>query len=100
MGKFSRDKGLRMEREIVHAFQEAGLHCERVPLSGAAGGKFAGDISFAARSRDWTAEVKARADGFAKIYDWLGSNDALFIRRDRDRWLAVVPLSTLIEVLK
>jgi len=100
MGKKSRDKGLRMEREIVHLLQEAGIGAERVPLSGAAGGSYTGDVSLPVRGRDWLGEVKARATGFSQIYKWLGTNDALFIRRDRDRWLIVLPVDRFLEALK
>ena len=34
----------RVERSIVAALQRAGFAAERVPLSGAAGGRFAGDV--------------------------------------------------------
>ncbi len=36
MGKPSRDKGARRERQLVLLHTEAGIHAERVPLSGAA----------------------------------------------------------------
>lgn len=152
-GRFSRNKGLRMERELVNLFLDAGISAERVPLSGAAGGSFSGDISFAAvPGKDWVGEVKARATGFARLYKlldtnstahltddlgapvavlcslihffavrsevvgalageiktqmptqitgWLGSNDALFLRRDRSPWLCVVPLDRWQELQK
>ena len=44
-GKSSRDKGLRVEREIVNALRELGVDAERVPLSGSAGGSFSGDFN-------------------------------------------------------
>jgi hypothetical protein len=59
-GRRSRDKGARTERVIV---------C--VPLSGAVGGRFAGDVVVSVQGRDLTAEVKARADGFRELYGWL-----------------------------
>jgi Holliday junction resolvase len=34
MGKKSRDKGSRIEREVVHTMQDEGFAAERVPLSG------------------------------------------------------------------
>ena len=99
-GKRSRDKGMRMEREVVNALLEAGISAERVPLSGAAGGSYTGDLTFAALGEDWTGEVKSRASGFSQLYDWLGSNDALFVRRDRDRWLVVIPFDRLERLLR
>jgi len=44
MGKFSRDKGARGEREIVGRHLALGIRAERVPLSGAGGGSFRGDV--------------------------------------------------------
>lgn len=81
MGKAQRDKGQRIEREIVHLHQDAGIPAERVPLSGAAGGSFTGDLLIADTLR---AEVKARAGGggFKTLERWLGKNDLLFLRKD------------------
>ena len=47
-GRRSRSKGARTERSIVNALQSHGIAAVRVPLSGAAGGRFAGDIVSAA----------------------------------------------------
>jgi Holliday junction resolvase len=44
-GRASRDKGNRTERAIVRLLQERGFAAERVPLSGAARGRFGGDVS-------------------------------------------------------
>ena len=44
-GRASRDKGNRTERAIVRLPQERGRAAERVPLSGAAHGRFGGDVS-------------------------------------------------------
>lgn len=43
-GRRSRDKGNRAERAVVRFLQDRGFAAERIPLSGSAGGKFAGDI--------------------------------------------------------
>lgn len=98
MGKFSRDKGARKEREVVNTYRSKGYKAERVPLSGAAGGSFAGDILVYANVKTvpsiqtMTVEVKHRADGFKQIYNWLGDNDALVIGADRQPQLLVIPL--------
>lgn len=57
MGAASRRKGGRIERELVRLHAETGVHAERVPLSGAAGGSFGGDIRVDGVG---TREVKAR----------------------------------------
>jgi Holliday junction resolvase len=48
-GRRSRSKGARTERGIVKVLQANGIAAVRMPLSGAAGGRFAGD------NRCWAA---------------------------------------------
>ena len=43
-GRRSRSKGARTERGIVNALKASGIAAVRVPLSGAVGGRFGGDI--------------------------------------------------------
>ena len=85
MGKASRDKGARAEREIAKL-----LGGERVPLSGAAGGSYTGDVIAPHLGR---GEVKIRARGFKQLYGWLDGNDFLAIRADRKDWLVIMPLA-------
>lgn len=100
MGKPSRDKGQREERSIVHAFQEAGIGAERIPLSGAAGGKFVGDVSIPVQGQDWVFEAKVRADGFRQLYSWLAEHKGLFIRADRRERLVVLRESDFIKLAR
>jgi hypothetical protein len=88
MGKKSRDKGYRLEHELVLKLNEMGFKAERVPLSGGAGGSFTGDLIINGKK----AEVKGRAAGFKEIYKWLEPVDYLFIRADRQEWLVVMRL--------
>lgn len=99
MSKFSRDKGARGERFLVHLLQERGYAAERVPASGAAGGRFSGDISIPIMGIDRRIEAKWRAGGFAQLYGWLGDNYALIVKADRKRPLLVIPLDAAIDVL-
>ena len=64
----SKRKGSRIERGVVTEFQMVGIHAERVPLSGAVGGSFAGDILIEGTYR---AEVKAR------VWRWFHDDRAL-----------------------
>jgi len=102
VGKPSRDKGQREERHIVHLFQEAGIGAERIPLSGAAGGSFAGDVTLPVAGQDRTFEVKVKAgaDGFKMLYGWLGSNYGLFVRSDRNPSLVVMRTSDFIDLIR
>lgn len=92
MGKKSRDKGNRVERLIVKAIIAHGLDAQRVPLSGAALGRFSGDILTTVAGENWTGECKARARGFAQLYDWLGEHEFLVVKADHKPPLVVLPL--------
>ena len=94
MGKKSRTKGQRNECAIVNLLKDAGLPAERVPLSGAAGGQFAGDIVVNGKR----FEAKIRASGFKQIYEWLGDHRGLFIRSDRRELLIVLRAADWIEL--
>ena len=98
MANRARQKGDRIEREIVHLHEKMGVPAQRVPLSGAAGGHFSGDVWIG----DMKAEIKARAngEGFITLEKWLGENDMLFLRRDRKTPLVVLPWNTYAELIK
>ncbi|SDY22579.1 hypothetical protein [Thermoactinomyces sp. DSM 45892] len=90
MGRSQRDKGLRAEREFAKL-----IGGERVPLSGAAGGSYTGDVI--GLNCRW--ECKVRGNGFKQIYGWLEGNDALAIKADRKEWLVVMPISQFKDML-
>lgn len=94
----SRDKGARVEREIVNTLEEMGIPAERVPLSGSAGGSYTGDVIVLHKFK---AEVKARKSGtgFALIYKWLADNDMLIVKQDRQEPLVIMPLGKMREVV-
>jgi Holliday junction resolvase len=97
MSASQRRKGNRVECEIVNAHKQAGIHAERVPLSGAShyrGEKHDLDIyAFGREEAPAVAEVKARKEGtgFALLERWLGEYDALFLKRNRQEPLVVIP---------
>lgn len=105
MGKFSRDKGLRAERDIIARHELIGVYCERVPLSG--GTLYKGnrcDVDLYINGRDeapLVAEVKARASGsgFALLERWLSNADVLFLRRDRADPIVVLPWSSWVRLV-
>jgi len=89
----SKQKGNRAERELVYLHNDMNVSCARVPLSGAVGGQFSGDLEIELLGK---AEVKARksGQGFKTIERWLGDNALLFLRRNNARPLVVMPWET------
>lgn len=92
-GKAMRAKGDRFEREVVDSFMRDGMPAQRVPLSGAAGGMFGGDVQVDTRLGRKKLECKSRARAWKAEYDWLQGNFALVIKRDREEPLVVMRLS-------
>jgi Holliday junction resolvase len=98
-GRASREKGNRAERVVVRFLQQHGFAAERVPLSGAARGRFGGDVSVPILGVDRRVEVKCRGDGFRELYKWLDGADMLIVRADRRELLVVVPLKLAAEIV-
>lgn len=104
MPNSSKQKGSRVEREIAQELTQMGIPSKRVPLSGAAG-RFSqmleADLSIFPESRDMRGEVKARrnGEGFAVLERWLGENDLLFLKRDRQDPMVVLPWPVFLEVM-
>ena len=82
----------------MHFKGYAGFAAERVPLSGATGGRFGGDVSVPLLGADRRVEVKIRADGFRELYNWLTGADLLVVRADRCEPLVVIPLRLGVEI--
>tara|TARA_R100000664_G_C2726859_1_gene118571 strand:+ start:648 stop:938 length:291 start_codon:yes stop_codon:yes gene_type:complete len=89
MGKKSRDKGARIEREVTHLFKEAGFKTIRTGTLQTYKPNDAPDII----ADQYRIEVKARANGFKQIYQYLEGNDLLVLRADNKEPLVVQPLS-------
>lgn len=99
-GRRSRDKGNRAERALVRFLQEQGFAAERVPLSGAAGGSYVGDLTIPLLGIDRCAEVKVRSHGFSQLYAWLEQRDLLIVRADRREPLVIIPLRLAAEIAR
>ena len=99
MGKASRDKGARFEREIVNVLRDLGYDAERIPLSGAAGGTFSGDVRLCVKHKELRFEAKKRGDGFKELYKWLRDHDGLFCAADRQTILVVMPLDRFFKLV-
>jgi Holliday junction resolvase len=97
-GRSPRQKGNRAERALVSFLQDRGFAAERVPLSGAARGRFAGDLSVPVLGVDRRVEVKVRGTGFRRLYDSLGDHDFLIVKADRLEPLVVLRLKFASEI--
>ncbi len=97
MSRSQRRKGVERERALVNLHRKLGVHAERVPLSGASRYQGRGhDIDvypFGQEAGALVAELKARGsgEGFKTLERWLADNDLLFLWRDRQQPLVVVP---------
>ena len=95
MSSKSKRKGSGYELEVVKAHLGLGVNAFKQPLSGALGGKYAGDVQIAGM----IGECKRRKKGFTTLYKALeqgGGSDLLFVRDDNqgdldaDNWLAAL----------
>lgn len=105
-GAKHRQKGDRVERELVALHEAIGIHCERYPLSGASRFRGSGhDLDVYALGREQAplvAEAKGRKNGagFTTLEKWLGQFDLLFLRRDRAYPLVVLPWRVWAQLLE
>lgn len=106
MGKMQRDKGARVEREIVGLFNDCGVFAERVPLSGAVQFRDTrgADIDIYFQGKDngaMVGEVKARAngEGFKTLETWLGDADFLVLKRNRKEPMVLFPFHKLMQAM-
>lgn len=94
MGKASRDKGQRREREFAEL-----IGGRRIPLSGAQEG-YPNDVE--GMGLQW--EVKAKKNGFKMIYDYVLDErekpDAVALKADRKPWLVVMTLDKFKKLME
>lgn len=112
MGKLSRDKGARTEREIVALHNKIGIPAERVPLSGGTGYQANGqDVDIYCDGIDAAplcCQVKRLSGdrGTKGIRDALADADVLFLRFDAEPGhpahppLVIMPFATWERLLK
>jgi len=105
-GGRSRDKGNRVECELVERHRALGVHAERYPLSGASRFRGAGhDVDPYLFGRDESpavAEVRSRKSGagFTTLEHWLGEYDLLVLRRNNTAPMIVLPWRTCAALLR
>jgi len=99
---FSKNKGSRVEHEIVQKLREIGVEAERIVLSGAAG-RFHSRLEHDIRIADtFQCEVKARAngEGFITLEQWMGTAAMLLLRRDRQDPFVFIPWDTFTKLIQ
>ena len=99
MGRRSRDKGRRVEHNLVNLFKSWGLKAERVGVAYASGHDV--DVYKLNRPAPLCGECKARANGFKQLYAWLDKDgaDFLALKADRQETLFVLPERVMRELL-
>lgn len=97
MGRASRDKGLRGEREFAEL-----VGGKRIPLSGAQNG-FENDVLVPSPIGELRAEVKRRKAGFSTLYGWIEDErerpDIVAFRADRKPWLVAMTLDVFLKLI-
>jgi len=73
VGGFSRAKGGREERSLVHHLQDKGFDAKRVPLSGMMRG-YKHDIDAIKNGEHYTIELKTRNSSFKSVYAFYRSH--------------------------
>ena len=81
---------------MVRYLQGRGFAAEKISRTGYRGP----DLSVPLLGVDRSVEVKARGNGFATLYRWLGNADLLIVRADRREPLVVLPLWLGAEIAK
>lgn len=96
-GKSPRQKGDRLEREVVKALIEAGIKAKRVPLSGSVNG-YPGDVLATLPGLGETVlECKSRKA--STLYSWLEGRDGLIVKGDRKEPLIVCRLEDFLKLV-
>ena len=103
MSAKSKIRGYNHEISVRDKHIAAGISCERVPLSGSMGGKYAGDLCVpSVEHREFILECKARRNGsgFKMIEQWMEGKDILFMRRNHQEDLVVVPMNIYLRLMQ
>ena len=95
-GRRSRDKGARTERAIVRLLQGQGIAATKISRAWSPGA----DLRVPVLGVDRAVEVKCRAAGFSRLYDWLNQRDVLIVKADYKEPLVVLRMSLAAEIAK
>ncbi len=101
MGKFSRDKGARFERDIIMRAAEHGFDADHTALMQTIDGdQTYADVTMNVDGSQFRIECKHQESIPRKLWDWLDGNDAVMIKRNNHQPLAVISATMLFDLLK
>jgi Holliday junction resolvase len=95
-GARSREKGNRVERMIARMLTANGFAAAKIRRAYQPGH----DIVLSLSGRDLCVEVKARANRFRELYNWLVGRDILIVKADRQEALVVLRMSLAAEIAR
>ena len=98
-GRAPAAKGYRLESSVRIYFQERGLECYRVPLSGA--GREKGDVCVTA---SWGQKIRIECKSRKKLADWivdaLGDHDAVILKHERGETYVLTRITHYADLLQ
>jgi Holliday junction resolvase len=98
-GRAPAQKGYRLETSVRRYFEERGLECYRVPLSGA--GREKGDICV---TTSWGQKLKLECKSRKELAKWiveaLGEHDAVVLKQDRGETYVLTRLPFFADCLQ
>jgi hypothetical protein len=95
-GSYSRNKGRRLEQELVNLLKDAKIPAQRISMV-ETGHMLKGDLLV---HKKWKAEVKGGSQVPKFLYTAMkDGEEILFMRRDREKWLVCMDLEWFIENL-
>ena len=100
-GRKSQQSGYRAENGFVRLMNSLHMRAQRMPLSGALGGAFGGDVKvWLHNGKTWLFEGKKRKEGFKEIYKWIEPEniDALFLKANNKPYLVVMTAEKFAEL--
>lgn len=97
----AKDKGRRLENQVVKLLEEAGLPAERIPLSGSLGGKYSSDVVLGSVDKPLARfECKNRENIADYMWSYLEPVDYLVIKKNGKKPLVVMAFDQFTELLK
>jgi hypothetical protein len=100
MSSKSKQKGYRLEADVVRRLKEAGINAERIPLSGSMGGKYSSDVVIGTPD-DPHVRIECKNRESLPEYLWrlLGPVDWLVLKKNNHPALALIRFDDLIRLL-